>query len=227
MVILTHVGGGIAHDYAGVAKWCRRHGAFLLEDAAHALGTGSSSDLCDLAAGTLGDAAVFSMYATKAVPIGEGGIVTSKDRGLITDIREFRNYGKYEKGGVINYTGQGFNLRMSEWQAAVGFLQMQRLDQILAARADCAEKLSWLVAPMVEWRSTNWYKYIVSAAYPAQRLAGQVYARSDQLTTSMNLPGVYPNAEWIAANHKCLPIDEGLYEGMSPAEIEAYLGVAS
>ena len=78
---------------------------------------------------------------------------------------------------------------------------------------------------MVTWPNTNWYKFIVPAEFPATRLAGQVYALSDQLTTSMNLPGVYPNAEWVAANHKCLPIDEGLYEGMSTAEIEKFLGV--
>ena len=45
VVILTHVGGGIAHDYAGVAEWCAQHGAFLLEDAAHALGVGDQNSL--------------------------------------------------------------------------------------------------------------------------------------------------------------------------------------
>jgi hypothetical protein len=92
-------------------------------------------------------------------------------------------------------------------------------------REEAAYQLSQLCEPMVTWSNTNWYKFIVPTRFPATRLAGQVYALSDQLTTSMKLPGVYPNAEWVAANHKCLAIDEGLYEGMSPGDIAEFLGV--
>jgi dTDP-4-amino-4,6-dideoxygalactose transaminase len=220
VVVLTHVGGGLALDYRGVADWCRKRGVFLLEDAAHALGTIGSNGI---QAGSLGDAAVFSLYATKAVPVGEGGVVISKDDGLIEDVQRFVNYGKFYQDGKLRYTGEGFNLRMWEWMAAVSYLQMERLDEILDMRDACADKLSRICPPMVNWPHTNWYKYIVSASFPAKKVAGQVYGPADQLTASLGVAGRYPNAQWVGANHKCLPIEEGLYEGMTTAQIERFL----
>jgi len=66
---------------------------------------------------------------------------------------------------------------------------------------------------MVNWPASTWYKFIVGADVPAKRLTGKVYALSDQLPSAMGLPGAFPNAEWVAANHQCLPIEEGLYAG--------------
>jgi dTDP-4-amino-4,6-dideoxygalactose transaminase len=224
VVILTHVGGGVAQDYERIARWCKDHKVFLLEDAAHALGVGGDS-MVNPCAGWLGDAAVFSLYGTKSVPIGEGGVVVSNVPALVERVRTFCNYGKRRVGGVVSYTGAGFNFRISEWQAAIGYLQMKRLPEIMERRAHAAYALSQVVEPMVKFDDSNWYKYIVSADFPAVRRAGQVYAASDQLTASFGLDGAFPNAAWVAAHHKCLPIEEGLYDGMTAVEIEEFLGV--
>jgi dTDP-4-amino-4,6-dideoxygalactose transaminase len=224
VVILTHVGGGVAEDYERIAQWCKDHKVFLLEDAAHALGVGSDS-MVNPCAGWLGDAAVFSLYGTKAVPIGEGGVVVSNVPALVERVRTFCNYGKRRVGGAVSYTGTGFNFRISEWQAAIGYLQMKRLPEIMERRAQAAYALSQVIEPMVKCDDSNWYKFIVSADFPAMRLTGQVYAASDQLTASFGLDGAFPNAAWVAAHHKCLPIEEGLYDGMTAVEIEEFLGV--
>ena len=98
----------------------------------------------------------------------------------------------------MRYNGVGFNLRMTEWQAAIGYLQMKRLPEILELRAAAARALKRLVSPLVTSDYSNWYKFIAPADFPAKRVTGQVYAASDQLTPSMSLAGEYPNAAWVA-----------------------------
>ena len=213
VVILTHVGGGLAKEYAEIAAWCHRRGVLLVEDAAHALGCGGDVH-GGLTAGALGHAAAFSCYATKPMCIGEGGVVVSRSPVVVSEVERFCNYGKATgAGGEIYYSGVGFNARMSEWTAAVGYLQMKRRKPMMERRARAADHLRKMVTPMVGWDASTWYKFIVPAGIIAKRYTGQVYAASDQLTDSMRLPGSFPNAEWVAANHKCLPIEEGLYAG--------------
>ena len=113
VVILTHVGGGVAQDYERIAEWCKEREVFLLEDAAHALGVGSDS-MVNPCAGWLGDAAVFSLYATKSVPIGEGGVGRLQTtRRWSSGCGTFCNYGKRRVGSGVSYNGTGFNFRMS------------------------------------------------------------------------------------------------------------------
>lgn len=216
-VILTHVGGGIAQDYAAIAQWCDEYGLHLIEDAAHAFG------LTDpLAPGSLGVAAVFSFYPTKAVPVGEGGMVICRDPEMATALSVFRNYGKYKEGGVIKYQGTGFNFRMDEWTAAVGCYQLDRLPELLTLRAQDAEVLTQIVKPLVSWQATNWYKFIAPSSFPAKKQVGKVYARTDQCHHILGLSG-FPVAEAMSDAHICLPIGEGMYADMSTDQVESYL----
>ncbi len=225
MVVLTHVGGGLATDYARIAKWCEQHGAIFFEDAAHALGVGEVG----MTAGALSDGAVFSLYPTKAIPAGEGGVIVTKHAEFAERLREFRNYGKYVENGVIRYRKSGFNLRMDEWTAAVSYLQMRRRAEIIALREAAAMRLSKMIRPMIMWGpgQSNWYKFPVLTVSANQlgirRFTGRVYQRSDQLVAALGMTGAFPNSEWIADNHVCLPIDEHLYDGMSDEDVLAWL----
>ena len=218
-VVLTHVGGGLAGDYVRIARFCAQRDLVLIEDAAHALGTFEGR----LHAGAHGRAAVFSLYPTKAVPAGEGGLLVTADAGLAEFAREFRNYGKRRQDGAIRY-GQGFNFRMDEWTAAVAWLQVRRMAEIVERRAAAADRLFRVCPPLVRWvGGANWYKYIAPAGFGATRTAGRVYAAGDQLAAALGLPGVFPACDWAARAHDCLPIGEGLYDGMAPGDIEKFL----
>lgn len=217
LAVLTHV-GWIAKQYEEIAGWCAAMRLPLIEDAAHVLGAErpyhlSRFDKKDhkLVAGSLGCAAVFSLYPTKAVPAGDGGVVTTTDFSLACQVAEFRNYGKKHDmhGGVAGY-GQGFNLRMDEWTAAVSYLQMDRLAEIYDRRADAAMQLSREVPlhPAVPTDGTMWYKYPTDADVPLVLEAGKIYALSDQLPEAMGIGGTFPNAVEIACSHKCAPISE-------------------
>jgi len=132
---------------------------------------------------------------------------------VVAEVERFCNYGKMDTVLGVHYSGVGFNARMSEWTAAIGYLQMKRRTFMMERRARAAMHLRRIVEPLVSWPASTWYKFIVAADVPAKRLTGKVYAASDQLPAAMGLPGAFPNAEWVAANHKCLPIEEGLYAG--------------
>lgn len=222
MVALTHVGGKLADEYTAIADHCRQNGLLLIEDAAHVLGVPG--------VGLLGDAAVFSLYPTKAVPAGEGGVIVTKHEALANDLRVFRNYGKYfDENGVIRYTA-GFNLRMDEWTAAVASVQMARLAEIMEARHFAAMQLAQVIPPVPEFERawTNWYKYPVKRSdaekMGIKKRTGMIYQVSDQLTTAMfSDRDPLPNAAKLADDYVCLPVGEGMYEGMTDEQILLWL----
>ena len=119
---LVHIGGHIAFDSERIAAYCREHGIFLIEDCAHAHGASWNGTR----PGQWGDAGVYSLYATKTISTGEGGVLVSRHPELIEFARKHRNYGKPE------HEVHGLNHRMSEFTAALGLVQVERLEEIVA-----------------------------------------------------------------------------------------------
>jgi perosamine synthetase len=105
----------------------RARGVRVLEDACQAVGASRDGQ----AAGTLGDAGSFSFYATKNVTTGEGGMLVTDDAALATAARRFRHHGQ---GETYEYLTLGYNYRMTDVAAALGRVQLRRLDEIGAAR---------------------------------------------------------------------------------------------
>lgn len=195
-VWLVHIGGHIAFDTPRIAEFCRSRGIILLEDCAHAHGASWNGQR----PGTWGDAGVYSFYATKTVSTGEGGMLASKHPGLVEFARQYRNYGKFE------HEVEGLNYRMSEFAAALGVVQVDRMDEITAWKNEMAEKYLHakfdkrlkLPTGMV----SGLYKYIVFE--PIEKSTGKVY---DTLCHDiMKRGGSFPNSEWIAHNHWCAPL---------------------
>src|SRR5204862_433360 len=120
--VLVHIGGHLAFETERIAAYCRENGIFLLEDCAHAHG----ADWHGRRPGTFGDAGVYSLYATKTISTGEGGVLVSRHPELLAHARAFRDYGKPD------HLVEGLNFRMSEFTAALGLVQIERLDEIVA-----------------------------------------------------------------------------------------------
>lgn len=195
-VWLVHIGGHIAFDTQRIAEFCRSREIILLEDCAHAHGASWNGKK----PGTWGDAGVYSFYATKSISTGEGGILVSRQPALIEFGRKYRNWGKFE------HDVPGLNYRMSEFTAALGVVQVDRMADIVAWKNEVAEKhLHARFANRVRFPDgmvSGLYKYIVFD--PIEKSTGRVY---DTLCHSiMKRPGSFPNAEWIARNHWCVPL---------------------
>jgi dTDP-4-amino-4,6-dideoxygalactose transaminase len=207
---LVHVGGHIAFEVEAIAELCRSEGVFLLEDCAHAHGASWNGRR----AGTWGDAGVWSFYATKTVSTGEGGILSSRHTDLIDFAKLYRNYGKPD------HSVQGLNFRMSEFTAALGLVQTERMEEIVGWKNAAARAILDPVSParldLPDGMTSGLYKYIVFDAI--ERSTGKVYDLPCHrlFGTGQDLP----NSDWVADNHWCEP----LYyrpEAASRADLEA------
>jgi perosamine synthetase len=107
----------------------------VLEDACEALG---ATDADGVAVGARGNPATFAFYANKQLTTGEGGMLVPNDAAMATRARSERNQGRAPDMSWVDHERLGFNYRLTELQAAVGVAQLERLDELLAARARVA-----------------------------------------------------------------------------------------
>ena len=105
------------------------HGLFVLEDTCEALG----AQVQGAPVGGLGDVGVHSFYANKMITTGNGGALTTNHAELAKLLRELRGY-SYSPGRFFWHEHMPFNIRMSALQAAVGTVQLQRLEEIVTHR---------------------------------------------------------------------------------------------
>jgi perosamine synthetase len=119
----------------------------ILEDACQALGAVDSEGR---AIGTAGHAASFAFYANKQMTTGEGGVLVPAGEEMAEVLRSERNQGRDPDMSVLDHTILGFNYRMTDVQAAIGIAQVERLDEILAARAAVAAAYGEALAAAAE-----------------------------------------------------------------------------
>lgn len=207
-VIVVHIGGHIAFQIDEIAAFCKEKGIYLVEDCAHVHGAWWNGKT----GGHYGFAGAYSFYATKTMPLGDGGMIVSRDKDFLKWVEKYRNYGKEVVDGHVYYRlPNGFNFRLSEFNAALGIVQMERLDKILKFKRDLAKKYDQIFENRVhfpEGMISGYYKYIVFDTKLKQE-TGQVFGCGD-LGHSIDCVGIeLPNSSWIAGHHKCVPIYYG------------------
>ncbi len=158
-IIPVHLFGLVADMDALAAVLPER--VVVIEDAACAAGAAYKSR----PAGSLGHIGCFSLHPRKSVTCGEGGVVTTNDDNLAARVDMYRNHGAsiseevrhrgpkpYE---LPDFTVFGFNYRMTDIQAAIATIQLQKLDRFIAERQVLAEiyderlkKLNWIAPPL-------------------------------------------------------------------------------
>lgn len=141
-VVVVHL-FGLAAKMDEILEIARRRGIAVIEDAACAVGTTYRG----VPVGGLGDIGCFSFHPRKVITTGEGGMVTTRDAHIAERVRSFRNHGATgmpfgmdpaRPYAMSTYDNLGFNLRLSDIQAAVGVAQMGKLDRLLAERHERA-----------------------------------------------------------------------------------------
>lgn len=112
------------------------HSLVVIEDACQAIGARRYGQH----AGTFGNVGCFSFYATKAMTTGgEGGAVVTDDDGIAERVRLMRQHGMSKR---YQYDCIGYNMRMTDMQAAIGCVQLDRLDGFLLSRWNNASILN-------------------------------------------------------------------------------------
>jgi perosamine synthetase len=130
---------GLPCDIDAIAAIAARHGLRLLDDAACAF----ASSNCGRPVGSLAAVTAFSLHARKVITTGEGGMIVTDDGALAERLRVLRHQGMslsdFARHGAAptvfeDYPEIGYNFRITDIQAAVGLAQLDRLDDLLAAR---------------------------------------------------------------------------------------------
>jgi dTDP-4-amino-4,6-dideoxygalactose transaminase len=172
-VVLVHQ-GGIPADRDAVRGVCEPRGVAVLEDAACAAG----SSYRGKPVGAAAEMAAWSFHPRKLLTTGEGGMLTTDRDDLSSRLRRLREHGMNVSAADRHLSGQavlerylevGFNYRMTDVQAAVGLVQLGRLDDMVRVRRAIAERyqamladipgLTWAADP--PWGMTNYQSFWV------------------------------------------------------------------
>jgi perosamine synthetase len=237
---------GLPADMTAVAALAARHGLTIVEDAAQAHGAVCAGR----SVGSFGIGA-FSLYGTKNITCGEGGLVTTDDDEIARMLKLLRNQGMRAR---YDYEIPGHNWRLTDLQAAVAIPQVHRLKEITAARSANAARLTagltgtlGLVLPAVPRdRCHVWHQYTVRIASDCPVSREQFCAR---LTRAGVGHGIYypklmhdyacydsdsrvilddtPRARRIASEVVSLPVHPGLDEAALSRVVDVVKGAIS
>ena len=209
---------GLPSDIAKISEIAKRHGLKVFEDAACAIGSEYQGQRIG-APHTL--AACFSFHPRKILTTGEGGMITTSDAEFAARLKKLRQHAmtvsdlaRHSSSKVVveHYDEVGFNYRMTDLQAAIGLVQLQKLDGMLARRrhlakrySEALKKLSWIVPPHVPDDCLhNFQSYMV-------RLQDDAPITRDELMQNLLDRGI-SSRRGIMASHRELPYQGGNWD---------------
>jgi len=232
-LIVMHYAGYLANMKAWRAFTDRR-GLYLIEDAAHAPATDD--------VGRLSDAAAFSFFTNKNMTTSEGGMVLAKDSEVFQHIRSMRSHGMTtgtldrHEGHAFSYdvTMLGYNYRMAELGAAMGLVQLARLQEWNAYRKKLSdyyrvilkEQIPKITIPFSEAHETSAHIMPVLLPGDSDRQKVMQHLRDAGIQSSIHYPPVHrfsyyrerfpgislPNTELFCSRELTLPLHPGLTE---------------
>jgi len=138
-------------------------------------------------------------------------MLVSRHEDAVEFARAFRNYGKPD------YAVHGLNFRLNEFTAALGIVQVDRLDEIVAWKNEAArlhlDPLHPSRLQLPDGMTSGLYKYVVFE--PIERSTGKVYDTPCHRIMGDTVD--LPNSDWVAANHWCVPLYYRPSETSSPS----------
>lgn len=136
-IIPVHLAMNMA-DMDAIKDLAAKHDLKIIEDCAHAHG----AKWRGRGAGSIGDAGSFSMQSSKLMSAGEGGVVTTNDDEMFELCQSYINCGRASQTDVYGHRIVGFNYRITEFQAAILLVQLERLAAQTELRSAHAARLA-------------------------------------------------------------------------------------
>jgi perosamine synthetase len=224
-IVPVHLHGNAA-DIPAFLELGEKHGVLIIQDACQAVG----ATIASVPLGTLGTA-VYSFYATKNITTGEGGMITTNDPRLAKSCASLRHQAYSDEPYV--HDAIGYNFRMTELQAAIGLVQIQRLPLINRRRRETASYYDERIVPnglvRPHTRSGNvhvYHQYTLLVANPDKHSRDSVRQSlaAVGIETGVYYPvplhrqpayraygeTAYPNAERAAADMLSIPVHPGV-----------------
>jgi dTDP-4-amino-4,6-dideoxygalactose transaminase len=217
--------GGHACRMDEILAIAERHGLAVIEDAAHA----PAGQFDGRACGTLGAVGCFSFFSNKNLPVGEGGMVVTDDEALAEKIRLFRSHGMTtltwdrHRGHASSYDVvlHGFNYRLDELRAAIGLIELERLQERNRARGEIVETyrraldgeagISMPFGPRDGVVSTHHLAVIVLPE-GTSRQAVQTALAARGVQTSVHYPPIHMFSAYREREQRSLPVTESIAE---------------
>lgn len=189
-IFIAHTLGNV-FELDKIMKICQKHNLWLIEDSCDALGASFKGKK----AGSIGHIGTFSFYPAHHITMGEGGAVVTNDSQLYKIIMSFRDWGRdcwcqpgkdntcnkrfnYKLGNLpygydhkYTYSHVGFNLKITDWQAAIALAQFNKLPKFLEKRTQNANYLmnkladlqEYLILPQInEEGQPSWFGFLIS-----------------------------------------------------------------
>ena len=228
---------GLPCDMDTISQIAERYGLLILDDAACGFGSFNRGR----PVGSLTDTTVFSLHARKVITTGEGGMIVTFDDALASRLRLLRHQGMslsdFQRHGQAptqfeTYPEIGYNFRITDLQAAIGLVQLDRLDEILARRRHIASRYNAALAasPHIQLPlepgdlQSNWQSYMIgllpSAPIDRDALLGALFTRGIPTRRSVmacHLEAPYreprvslPHSERAFQRNLLLPMHPGL-----------------
>jgi perosamine synthetase len=233
-IMPVHIYGAVC-EMDTIVELARSRSILIVEDAAQAVGVHYRGRH----AGTFGELGCFSFFADKTITTGEGGLIVTNDDALYETLLYRRNQGRIDRGSFI-HPEIGYNFRITDMQAAVGLVQLSRLDEL--ARNKCEillhyrERLAGIPeirmidpppgsghipfrAAVYAERASELMKSLAAQGvevrtffYPLHLQPALAYLRSHLSASNEGFPG----SIYAYENGLCLP----LYSGMPTLDVE-------
>jgi dTDP-4-amino-4,6-dideoxygalactose transaminase len=241
-VIIVHY-GGVPCDIDEIVALCKSKQLPLIEDVAHAPGATYKGVKC----GNFGDLSAFSFFTNKNLSVGEGGMVIAQSEELNAKIKFLRSHGMStltldrHEGRAITYDvlQPGLNYRMDEMRAAIGLVQLDKLEEANASRKKLTEYYHSLLqsvphihVPFKNLRNKTaaYHIYPILVSEKIQREKLFISLKEKGIQTSIHYPSIksftaykhelqeydVPKCELISKQELTLP----LYPTLTPHQVE-------
>jgi dTDP-4-amino-4,6-dideoxygalactose transaminase len=239
-VMIVHY-AGFSCDMDRIVEICKKHNLFLIEDCAHTPGATYKNQHL----GTFGDISAFSFFSNKNLSVGEGGMVAAKNPDLFNRLKGLRSHGMSQpsfdryKGRAVSYDIEmpGLNYRIDEIRAALGLVQLEKLDAANKKRTilvkhyyECLDNVGSVHIPFryFDRGIPNYHIMPVLLAEEIDRLQVIEKMKIDGIQTSIHYPAVQnftaykgkvnetSKAQYVSAHELTLP----LYPTMTLEEVD-------
>jgi perosamine synthetase len=236
-ILPVHLFGQPA-DMDPILEIAGRHDLLVIEDACEAVG----AEYKGRRVGALGVAGAFAFYPNKQMTTGEGAVLVTNDEAWAELFRSLRNQGRDRFDEWLDHSRLGYNYRMSDLNAAVGVVQMRRLDELLARReavtGEYRRRLARIdkVAPLEIVPTTtrmSWFIYpvrfdpdvdrnkvlslLAERGIPARPYFSPIHLQPFYRQRFGFQPGDFPESEKAGRSYLALPF----YTAMPPEEVAA------
>jgi len=224
-IVVVHYGGHSC-DMDAILGLAEEHNLMVVEDCAHACGGSYRGRML----GSWGDFGCFSFHAVKNLATGDGGMITTRDQAADARLRKLVwlgiSRGTWDRTGRQGYSWEydveelGFKCHMNDIIAAVGLVQLDKLERTNARRRELAQRytrmlddVDWLETPVEkEYAHSAWHNYVIKVADPADRNPLMEHLKAQGVSTGMHYIPNHLYAMYRPYVTEPLPVTESVWK---------------